>query len=254
MSERPDFQKQQYAFAAHIRNPQTQPAPEDIEDRRMAIYRDLLFNNVEKLLAKSFPVIRKLLGKDQWVALIRDYFSTHKAKTPYFLEVPQEFLLYLQEERKDRDHDPAFLVELAHYEWVELAVSVLPNEQPDNIDAAGDLLDSIPVVSLCAWSVAYQFNVHSIGLSYQPETAPEQPTFLVVYRRPDFSMGFLEINAVSARLIELLKRDDGHTGRELLMRIATELKHPKPAVVVDGGSALLKQLKQHHIILGTKLA
>ncbi|MFK8016283.1 MAG: DUF2063 domain-containing protein [Gammaproteobacteria bacterium] len=254
MSERPVFQQQQYAFAAHIRNPHTAPAPEGIEDRRMAIYRDLFFNNVEKLLAKSFPVIHTLLGEERWVALVRDYFSTHQASTPYFLEVPQEFLLYLQEERGARTEDQPFLVELAHYEWVELAVSVLSNDGPADVAPDGDLIDGVPVASHAAWSVAYQFDVHNVGLSYQPDTAPEQPTFLVVYRRPDFSMGFLEINAVSARLIELIKRDDGATGRELLTRIATEIKHPNPAVVVEGGVALLEQLRQHHIVLGARRA
>jgi len=36
---RPEFMRTQYAFAAHIRDPQHQPAPADIEDRRIAIYR-----------------------------------------------------------------------------------------------------------------------------------------------------------------------------------------------------------------------
>ncbi|HKX55116.1 MAG TPA: putative DNA-binding domain-containing protein, partial [Xanthomonadales bacterium] len=34
------------AFAAHIRNPAVAPAPADVEDRRMQIYRDLFFNNI----------------------------------------------------------------------------------------------------------------------------------------------------------------------------------------------------------------
>ena len=46
MAERPKFQEQQYAFAAHIRDPQNVPAPEGIEDRRMAIYRELFFQHL----------------------------------------------------------------------------------------------------------------------------------------------------------------------------------------------------------------
>lgn len=253
MSDTLDFQKQQFAFAAHIRDPANVAAPAGIEDRRMAIYRDLFFNNVDKLLAKSFPVIRKLLGDDAWRALVRDYFSRHRAHTPYFLEVPQEFISYLQEERGEHADDPAFLVELAHYEWVELAVSVLPDDEAlHEVDAAADLLDGIPVASASAWSLAYQFDVHNIGVTYQPTTAPETPTFIVVYRRPDYSMGFLVINAVTARLIELIKRDEGHSGRQILTQIATELEHPNPDVVVNGGADLLEQLRQHHIVPGAK--
>src|SRR6187401_1863361 len=52
----------QFAFAAHLRDPARHPAPDDIEDRRMAIYRDLVFNGLEALLASNFPVIRGTLG------------------------------------------------------------------------------------------------------------------------------------------------------------------------------------------------
>ena len=38
----------------------------------MAIYRDLFFNNVASLLAGTFPVLRRLLGEDEWRELLTD--------------------------------------------------------------------------------------------------------------------------------------------------------------------------------------
>jgi hypothetical protein len=35
-------------------------APEGVEDRRLAIYRRLFFNNLSNLFRRNFPVIRKL--------------------------------------------------------------------------------------------------------------------------------------------------------------------------------------------------
>ena len=40
------FQQTQYQFAAYIRDPEHQAIPDQIESRRMAIYRDLFFNNI----------------------------------------------------------------------------------------------------------------------------------------------------------------------------------------------------------------
>ena len=40
MADNSDFQAKQFAFAAHIRDPQHVAAPDGIEDRRMAIYRE----------------------------------------------------------------------------------------------------------------------------------------------------------------------------------------------------------------------
>ena len=71
MAERRDFQDRQYAFAAHIRDPEHRPAPDGIEDRRMALYRELFFNNLRNLLATLFPVLRKLHSDEHWAHFIR---------------------------------------------------------------------------------------------------------------------------------------------------------------------------------------
>lgn len=64
MSALPKFKEAQYGFAAHLRDPANQPAPEGIEDRRMKIYRDLFFNNVSGLMAQTFPVLNQLLSEE----------------------------------------------------------------------------------------------------------------------------------------------------------------------------------------------
>ncbi len=110
----------QYAFARHIRDPENQPAPADVEDRRMGIYRDLFYRNVESFLANSFPVLRKIIPDEQWHDMIRDYFSRHRARTPLFPKMPTEFLQYLEHERSGHSDDYPFLLELEHYEWLEV--------------------------------------------------------------------------------------------------------------------------------------
>ena len=73
MTERPDFQQKQYAFAAHIRDPHNTQAPDGIEDRRMAIYRELFFNNLRSLLSNMFPVLKKLHTPERWNVLVRQF-------------------------------------------------------------------------------------------------------------------------------------------------------------------------------------
>ena len=89
---RPRFQEIQYGFTRHMRDPENHPGPPDIEDRRMEIYRGLLYRNVEGFIANSFPVLRKITSDDRWHAMIRDYFKRHQAHTPLFPKMPQEFL------------------------------------------------------------------------------------------------------------------------------------------------------------------
>lgn len=243
----------QMGFASHIRDPERHTRPADVEDRRMAVYRELFYNNVEGFLKDMFPVLRSLYDDDAWHAMARDFFANHRCSSPLFLEIAQEFLDYLGNERGLRREDPPFLLELAHYEWVELALSV-SDQEPDlrSVDPAGDLLADIPVLSPLAWSLVYQYPVHRIGVDYRPDAPGNDPTHLVVYRGLDDEVGFLQINPVTARLMELLAVDGHSTGRSLLTRIAEELGHPAPETVVSAGSDILEQLRDRHVILGTR--
>ena len=40
------LQGQLHALAAHVRSPAAHPGPPGIEDRRLAVYRTLVFNNL----------------------------------------------------------------------------------------------------------------------------------------------------------------------------------------------------------------
>lgn len=251
----PAFKKHQYEFTAHIRNPQANDRPEGIEDRRMGIYRELLYNNVEGFIASGFPVLRDIYNDEDWHEMVRDFFANHQCQSPYFLEISQEFIDYLQNERQPQQGDPAGLVELAHYEWVELALHVSDESiSMDNIDANGDLLEGRPVFSPLAWPLAYQFPVHTMGPDNLPQEAPEQPSYLVVYRNRNDKVNFLEINPVTARLISLLQENESYTGLDAIEHIAKEMNHPNPDVVKQGGLAALQELQQYGIILGTECA
>jgi len=243
----------QTSFAAHIRDPESVDAPDGIEDRRMDIYRDLFFNNISNFLSGNFPVLRTLYNEKTWTKLCRDFYRDYRCHTPLFPEIPREFLQYLQDHRQDHEDDPPFMLELAHYEWVELALS-LDEADIDDIEANpdGDLLSGIPVLSPLAWSLSYQYPVHRIREDFQPESAPRKPTHLLVWRQQDFSIRFMKLNEIALLLLQEMKEQSAHTGLELLTAIAGAINHPKSGVVIAGGTTLLNELKEKQIILGTR--
>jgi hypothetical protein len=248
----PAFQRTQLEFAAHIRNPEKNSAPGNIEDRRMGIYRELFFNNVTGFMENSFPVIHSIFDQNDWETMMRDYFERHQAETPYFHKMAEEFLAYLQDERDNPD-DPPFLLELAHYEWVELALLLLDDDiDVSQFDPNGEFLDKIPYISPLAWPLAYQFDVHHIGPEYLPDKPADQPTYLVVYRDRDDDVRFVEVNPVTARLLNLLIENDQLTSRQALEQIADELQHSNPDIVIHAGLQALEELKAKGIVLGTR--
>jgi hypothetical protein len=251
MGAEADLFERQRAFAAHIRDPERVAAPPDIEDRRMAIYRELFYNNMQSFLATNFPVLRQLYDEKRWQQLVRDFYARHRSQSPLFAEIPREFLHYLERERGAPDTDPPFLRELAHYEWIELALTICDAAMPQGIDPDGNLINGAPVLSPLAWPLAYRFPVHRIGPDYQPQDVQGDPTYLLAYRDREERVGFVELNPVSARLIALLQERAGITGRAALNTICTELAHPSPQAVIDGGSDILNQWRRLGIVLGT---
>lgn len=248
-----EFQALQRLFAAHLREPRRAPAPAGIEERRLQVYRELFYNTVEDTLANAFPVLRAISPDVVWYARVRDFYARHRCRDPQFHGMAQEFLDYLDTERGERREDPPFLRELAHYEWVELALMIAEEEiTPGLADPNGDLLAGRPLLSPLAWPLSYVWPVHQIGPDAQPKTPPPEPTHLVVYRNRRDEVRFLEINAVTARLLQLIEAEPDCCGRELLLRIAVELMHPDPAAVLAEGAGILDDLRQRDILLGTR--
>lgn len=246
------FQHTQQVFTRHLRSPAQHPAPPGIEDRRMGIYRDLVYNNIAAFIAGAFPIIKEILDETYWHTLVRDFVTNHTSQTPYFLEISQEFLAYLAEERAQRAQDPPFLLELAHYEWVELALDVAEEDLPTLTGANLSLLDNCPQVSPLAWCLAYQFPVHKIGAGYQPQEPESNPVFLIAYRDRKDMVKFMEVNALSYGLLQLLQDNPESTGRAALEAIAAQMQHPNPAHLLGEGGQLLQQLLDAEIIVGIK--
>lgn len=243
------LREQQFAFARHLRDPPRHPAPPGIEDRRMAIYRDLFFNNIQGLLAGNFPVIRQTLGDADWRALVRDFYALHRSRTPLFPEVAREFIRFLQ------DHpvreDAPWLAELAHYEWVELALQISDEPAPHH-DPDGDLLDGMPVTSPWAWALAYQWPVPRIGPEYRPLVLPETPTLLLVRRDMDHAIRFADLSPLVYRLFELLG-EHRLSGRQALQQLAAEAGVPGDDDFIARGETMLVRMRREGSLLGTAL-
>lgn len=248
--ELPGFQAFQLEFTRHIRDPKANPRPAGVPARRMKVYNELLFNNLDGFLLACFPVLRRILGKRKWTALVRDFFAEHRCHTPFFRQIPDEFIQYLRTERGEHESDPPFLRELAHYEWIELVLSVSNQEAPAGIDPQGDLLNGVPALNPVLSLLEYTYPVHRIGPRFKPASPSPEPTLLLVFRNADYTVRFIHLNSVSARLLALL-HEGGLTGRQALQRIAKELKHAAPEAVISGGLEMLENLRAEQAILGT---
>jgi len=212
----------------------------------MKIYNELLFNNIEGFLLACFPVLRAMLGTRRWRRMARVFFATHRCHTPYFRQIPDEFVQFLQSEWTPPDDYPPWLTALAHYEWIELVLSV-SNRMPDRaFDPAGDLLEQVPLLNPVLANLRYDWPVHRIAPRRKFARAE---THLLVYRDASDEVRFDEVNRFTARLIALLESGT-LTGRAALDTLAAESRHPDPALILCAGQELQDELRARGAILG----
>ncbi|MBK6728257.1 MAG: putative DNA-binding domain-containing protein [Xanthomonadales bacterium] len=245
----------QREFARHLRDPQLFPPPPEMAEPRLQVYRELFYNNIESLLATNFPVIRDVLGVQRWHRLVRDFYREHAAHTPLFTEIGCEFQRYLDSRADAGRGDPPFLPELAHYEWVELALA-LDEHEIDTIahDPAGDVVAAAPVLSPLAWQFSYRWPVQRLSAQHQPERAPTQPTHLVIVRNRRDEISFLELSPMTKVLFDLLVANPGRAGLDLTLGLTEALPQFPPQQIIDGATRSLREFRARDILLGTVLA
>lgn len=199
MAGLPAFQQYQLQFTGHIRNPRAHPSPSNVSAKRMRVYTEIVFNNLESAVAACFPVAKKVLGVRAWNKLIRGFFMQHRCHSPLFRQIPEAFLCYLE----TAENLPPYLKNLAHYEWIELALAVA-DASIDMSDVDTDLLDGQPVFSpALAWP-SYDYPVQRISPRCKPKQPLAQPVNLLVFRDAGDDVRFIELNPVTARLLGML--------------------------------------------------
>jgi hypothetical protein len=121
------------------------------------------------------------------------------------------------------------------------------------INPDGDLLKGVPAKSALTWVYAYQYPVHRISADFIPRDPLEQPIFLAVYRRSNDEVGFLELNPVSAGLLDAIEKNDAQkSGEELLRTLADDIKYPDVDALIKHGAAALDEMKQLEILTGAR--
>ncbi|MWV13948.1 DUF2063 domain-containing protein [Pseudomonas sp. R-28-1W-6] len=224
----------QAAFAARIRQPTAQALLPGIPGERMAVYEALFFNNIESFLCSGFPVLRRLFEDARWQRLVRSFIAGHRCRTPYFLQIGEEFIGWLQQGFVAEADDPPFLLELAHYERVELALDVACAELP----AHG--------WSPLAWPLAYVWPVQRLSAEYRPAQPPAEPTCLLAWRDRADRVRFQQLAPFAYRLA--LRLQAGEDSAAALAALAEESGLVADASYFNHARALLEDWRRQDIL------
>ncbi|WP_456024683.1 HvfC family RiPP maturation protein [Pseudomonas protegens] len=244
-----NLMQQQQALTRYLRDPEHQLPPANMNVARVNVYRDLVFNNVSQLLSGTFPVLIRIIREQRWRLLVRGFLRDWRAQTPKFGEIAETFLDYLatQPQVLREGQWPAFLLELAHYEWVEM---VLQQSEAQALPATDPalLLERPLQISALAWPLAYEWPVHELDPNHQPVTPPDQATFLLVRRTADWSVKFSELSPLAWRLLQRIDEYPALDGRQQLQDLAVEAGVAASVAFMDSGSLLLRQFHEDGVL------
>lgn len=244
-----DFITLQSEFVTAIKDPSTFIANDDDTKRRMGIYQSLFFNNISNFISTGFPVLMSLIDNGNWSKLIRHFFMQHHCRSPYFVEISKEFVEYLSSKPELPFSLPAFASELAHYEWLELDVSIRKAKGPVGFYEKGDVVTSVSV-SPFATLVSYQYAVHLIGRDYIPCEPAPQRQFYVVYRDRNQDVQFVHLNAITATLLNVIEQANTPMSIDNLGQHLTQLLvHLSPQTVLQGMQHTVDDMLNKGILL-----
>lgn len=254
----PEFQRLQYAFTAHLRDPEAAPAPAGMAPKRLAMYRDLLMNNVIHFVDITFPIAKAQLGEDLWRRLTHRFFADFHCTSPFFYDISLHFREFTQ--RLDWPELLAlpWLESLLHYEWMELVADTDERPMAAGIDThAFDAALSThpdPHFQLAgpAWALAYQWRVHEWREDTDLSAVKHESVCLMALRADDaaLSLRVHEITPLAAFLLDALTQAEAPLARsELIARVCRAMPQANTSDIAAMTQSVLRDLIAHGLRL-----
>ncbi len=230
----------QQEFSTYLRDPKKSQKPQDIPARPARIYEELLFNNICGFVDACFPVAKSLFTEKRWRVLCRRFFRDWQSHTPYFSKIPEQFVQYIKAHHADLKL-PAYLPDLLHYEWLELAVDTAEDNKPSRENSLRLTLNA------SVRFARYNWPVHRISKAYRPRKP--SATFLLLYRNAEFEVKFLQINEITSQLLDILANTPT-SAKDALKLLAKKLGYANPDALQIHGYVLLADLIKQDIVQG----
>ena len=247
MSE--NFKSVQQEFVNAIKNPDSFETNDADIKRRMDIYQSLFFNNISGFISTGFPVLKSLVSEENWNVLVRAFFIHHESRSPYFSDISKEFVEYLSTSPELPFQLPAFAAELAHYEWLELDISIRKTSHDVLYFNAGEQVTMVSVSPL-ATLASYTYPVHLIGVDHIPEAPAPEQQFYVVYRNKEQRVEFVHLNPLTAVLLHTIEQHEQGIDIDALgEQLCKQLDHLPEHTVLQGMQQIVSDMLQKGILL-----
>lgn len=174
--------------------------------KRLKEYRRLVRNIMHDAMTQAYPITREVLEEQEWQELVDAFIRDHNCQSPEIWKLPKEFYMYV----RDADHPTTlrypFLTDLLYFEWIEIEVYTMPDEDVECTSSGDYLTDPL----------ALNPERRLIRLTYPVHLHPARDSikfqgnyFVLVYRHPGTSeVRFTNISMLHAWILERMEQEN----------------------------------------------
>lgn len=179
----------QAILAEYIRAPQTARKPDGIESKRLAVYAQLVRNNLASFLDRCFSETKTFVDDAQWQDLQEAFLQKGTPKSPYFRDIPGQFLYFVQQNQML----PENILALMDFEYHQLLSEIAPCAKMHTEWREDDRLSPTQSTFLLHYEVDF--------LSRDFQYIADQPSDIVLWRNMADEVCYTLLNAQQSALL-----------------------------------------------------
>jgi len=239
--------EQQAALASYCRDGHLPKLDATIPDN-LNQYRRLVFNIISDALGTSYPISAKKVGADDWEQLVDDFFSNYPCSSAQIWSMPYELITYLESDEHPIKLKFPWLMELLHFEWLEVEIFCDEDEEV-HAEKSTEVLNEKLVINPTLRLEHFTFPVHkAIELKEQGDY------YLLAYRSSENDkVYFEEITGFLALVIHQIANTELIL-RDILIESGKKLGITDEHVLLQEGKVFAEKMLQKTVFLGKELA
>lgn len=245
---RPETIRIQRDLAGYVRTGKEGNIP-GVTKGRLTHYKRLVNNVVFGTISQAYPIARKVMSRNEWNYMLHNFFVEHDAQTPILWKLPYEFYLYAKEQDYAAELNKPWLSELLWFEWLEIEVHMMPDQEHPDYNTVGDPVADPLVINNESRLINLQYPVHLYPV--KEVESKKGNYFLAVFREKESgTVKFINLSSLHVRLLDLLSQKQAGVIKDLLPQLAREFNQTNNKTLESQIGLFIKEMMISGLILG----
>lgn len=221
-----------------------------VKKDRLHHYKRLIYNIIDDAIESAYPIARSILSDEQWTEMIDAFVSEHQCHHPQLFRMPEELIDFVQLKNFDEKFNLPHLVDTLHFEWAEVEIHSMQDQDLPIVNITGNFLNSIIIFSPYCQLLSLAYPIHKLNSVDIINAKGEY--FMLVYREENGTVQYLELTALTHFLISNLS-EENTTLIELLAPLLKDKDETEKQEWYSQGISFLNELQSIGVVQGTKI-